>query len=154
MATTGAWFGNALKQAFLGNVNWTASSPTNVKVALYTGSTPTDIQDGWTHRSDIATISEVSNGNGYTTRGKALANPDISYTSAGNIVKLNADDTVWTDSTIDATIAIIYYDTGTDSTSVLLGYLIFNETKSSLNGTFTIDWSEREVLRATANDEA
>ena len=153
MAVTSAWFGKGLMEVCKGKANWIGSSPTNVKVALYSGSTPLDIQANWDYKDDITGLTEVST-EGYTARGKTLTNPNISY--ADRVVKLFSDDAslTWTTSTISATYAIIYYDTGTDSTSPLLGYINFGETKVSSSGDFTITWSANGILKLTVGAEA
>ena len=146
MAVTAAWYGLALKAACNGEWIW----GTSVKVALMTGYTPAqDTEDYW---NDIS-ASEVS-GTGYTAGGQALASPTSTYTGATNILALDAADISWAASIISATYAVLYYNTGTASTSALLGFINFGGTVASNNSTFTITWAAAGILKLTAAAEA
>jgi hypothetical protein len=94
--------------------------------------------------------NEVANGSGYTTGGVSLANKTVTYDSANNRVELDADDASWTFSASKtARYAVVYKDTGTSSTSPLIGYVDFGADQTS-SGTFTITWSATEgVLKVT-----
>ena len=61
-------------------------------------------------------------------------------------VVFDADDVAWTTSTLTARYAIIYKSTGTSSTSPLIGYIDFSSDKSSVTGTFTIQWNAEGIL--------
>lgn len=108
-----------------------------VKVALATSSyTPN--QDTHDYFNDIT--NEVT-GTGYTAGGATLASKTVTYTAGTNTQAFDAADTSWTSSTITARYAIIYVDTGTASTSPLIGYVDFGADVVSSSGTFTIQWS-------------
>lgn len=110
-----------------------------VKMSLHTSIASFDI-DNDQFFSDI--LNEVANGNGYTSGGFTLANKSVSYVSASN-------KTVW-DNTVDpnwtatgagfaANSAVCYKDTGTASTSPLIGYLDFGSTITlQANDTLTV----------------
>ena len=142
MAVTAFWFGRALLNG-LGsdvgggapNIDWLSDT---IKVSLHT-STMTPDQDTWEFEDDLT--NEVANGNGYTTGGATLANKALTYTAGTNTVMLDADDVVWTSSTITARYAVIRDTTpGTPATNPLIGYIDFGQDVSSVDGPFTITW--------------
>ncbi len=73
----------------------------------------------------------------------------IDYTGATNVVKLDAADTTWPDSTITARYAVIYCSTGVSTTSALLGYVDFGADVISTAGTFTITWHADGIFTIT-----
>lgn len=110
MAVTAYLYGNAIKAAFNKEIDWNDG---NVKVMLTTSSYTPD-QDAHDYKDDVT--NEVS-GDGYDAGGTALANPTLTYTGATNKLKLDADDASWPNSTITARRAVVYYNTGTPSTT-------------------------------------
>ena len=144
MAVTAKMFGQALLKALAKEVSYTADT---IKVMLCTSSYTPD-QDTHVYKSSVT--NEVASGGGYTTRGAALANKSIGYTAGTNVIKLDADDTVWSASTITARYAVIYVDTGVDATSVLLAYVDFGADQISSNGTFTITYDAAGIMTVTA----
>ncbi len=106
-----------------------------IKCALLTSSyTPNLDHDNF---DDIT--NEVS-GTGYTAGGATMANVASTDDDTNDRSKLDADDVTWSTSTITARYAVIYYDTGTDSTSRLIAYIDFGEDKSSVGADFTIQF--------------
>src|SRR5215207_1285547 len=87
-------------------------------------------QDAHDYKSDVT--NEVT-GTGYTAGGMALANKTVTYTSGTNVGKIDADDLVWSASTIvNARVLVIYDSTpGTDATSPLLFHSVFDAEPSS-----------------------
>jgi hypothetical protein len=138
MAVTAFWYG----QSSLGQYSATAARRIDwvsdtIKVALLTSSyTPN--QDTHVFYSDLT--NEVAAGGGYTTGGAALSTKSTSYDSGTNETRLIAGNTQWTASTITARYAAVYKDTGTGSTSPLMGYVDFGGDVSTSSGTFEIDW--------------
>jgi len=82
---------------------------------------------------------EVS-GTGYTQGGNACANPAV--TVAGNVITFDADDpATWAQNGAgfsDARYAILYKDTGTDTTSNLIAYHDFGSDKGNVSGDLSI----------------
>lgn len=150
MAVSAKWYGKSLANVFGGETAGESVAvdflSDTIKVALTT-STYTPDQDTHEFFSDVT--NEVT-GTGYTAGGATLANKTITYTSGTNVVKLDADDTSWTSSTITARYAVVYKSTGTSSTSPLLGYVDFGQNESSSSGTFQIQWSASGILTLTA----
>lgn len=108
-----------------------------IKVALCDNSYTPDID---THDYYDDLTNELSGG-GYTAGGATLANAALTVDTTNDRVKFDADDASWTSFTAtNVRYAIIYKDTGTDSTSLLIAYVDFGENKSITNGTLTISW--------------
>ena len=139
MAVTAKMYGNALLKALNKEVNYITDT---IKVMLCTSAYTPD-QDAHIYKSSIT--GEVT-GTGYTAGGATLTNKTMTYDGATNTIKLDADDVVWASSTITARYAVIYDDTGTDSTSTLLGYIDFSEDKISSAGNFTITWDTAGIF--------
>lgn len=143
MAVTAKMYGNALLKALNKEVNYITDT---IKVMLCTNSyTPN--QDTHIYKSSIT--NEVT-GTGYTAGGATLANKTMTYDGTTNTIKLDANDITWANSTITARYAVIYDSTGTDSTSVLLGYIDFGEDKISSAGDFKITWDTAGIFAVTA----
>jgi hypothetical protein len=151
------WYGLALAHAWGGvNAGDTQyfidylSDP--IKVMLCTASyTPS--QDTHAFKSDVT--GEVT-GAGYTARGATLSSKTLGYTSATKVLKFaDAATLVWSGAVASsgspAAYAVIYKDTGTDSTSPLMGYVDFSGATAYSNstGTFTITWSSSGIFTIT-----
>jgi hypothetical protein len=143
MAVTAKMYGNALLKALNKEVNYITDT---IKVMLCTSAYTPD-QDAHIYKSSIT--GEVT-GTGYTAGGATLTNKTMTYDGATNTIKLDADDVVWASSTITARYAVIYDDTGTDSTSTLLGYIDFGEDKISSAGDFKITWDTAGIFAVVA----
>ena len=143
MTVSAKMYGNAILKALNKEVNYTADT---IKVMLCT-SVYTPDQDAHIYKSNVT--GEVT-GTGYTAGGATLANKTMTYDSATNTIKLDADDITWSTSTITARYAVIYDATGTDSTSVLLGYVDFGTDQISSAGNFTITWDPAGIFTVTA----
>lgn len=118
-----------------------------IKVALVSSAyTPNqDSHDYW----DDVSANEVT-GTGYTAGGATLAGKSVTYDSASNVVVLDANDVVWSSSTITARYAVIYDDSGaTNAQKVLIGYVDFGSDQSSTNGNFTVTWDATGIVRIT-----
>lgn len=142
MAVTAKMYGNFLLKTLNKEIDWDTDS---IKVMLCTAFTAD--QDGDIYLADVAK-TEVASGGGYTTGGKALENKTIGYTAGTNVIKLDADDVVWTSATITAAYAIIYDDTpATDKP--IIGYVDFGESLVSSSGTFTVAWNTSGITTIT-----
>jgi hypothetical protein len=118
-----------------------------IKIALCTSSYSPD-QDAHDYFDDIT--NEVANGNGYTSGGATLANCSITYTGATNILKLDADDVTWSNSTITARYAVIYNATpGTAGTNPLIAYIDFGADVSTISGSFVIQFNSDGIITFT-----
>ena len=113
-----------------------------IKVALVTSAyTP----DADTHE-DFADVTNEVSGTGYTAGGATLANAAVTADNTDDEGVFDADDVVWSDSTITARGAVVYKSTGTASTSLLICYIDFGSDQSSSSGNFTITWNSEGIL--------
>jgi hypothetical protein len=77
-----------------------------------------------THQYKSSVTNEVS-GTGYTARGNACTTPLASLDGSGNFTYDANDPAAWTQTAggfTNARRAILYFDTGVDATSTLVGY--------------------------------
>lgn len=77
-----------------------------------------------THQFKSSVTGEVT-GTGYTARGNACTTPTATVDGSGNFTFDANDPAAWVTSAggfTNARRAILYYDTGVDATSVLVGY--------------------------------
>lgn len=145
MAITAHVYGNFLKNVLTGETFDWLTHP--IKVMLCTSDYAPD-QDNHQTKADVT--GEAS-GEGYTAGGQELANKTITYDADSNATILDADDVVWSNSTITARYAVIYDDSGaTDSGKLLLGFVDFDGERSSENGDFRIVWHTDGIFRFTA----
>lgn len=137
-------YGPFLQKALNKEVDWDSDT---IKVALVSSAyTPNqDSHDYW----DDVVANEVS-GTGYTAGGQTLEGKTNTYDSANNVIVLDANDVVWSGSTITARYAVVYNDSGaTTAQKVLIGYVDFGSEQSSTNGNFTITWDATGIVRIT-----
>lgn len=144
MAVSAFMYGKALEGLFSATaarrVDWVGDT---IKVMLCTSSYTPD-QDAHTFKSDIT--NEIT-GAGYTAGGVALASKTLTYTGAANKEVLDAADPSWASATFTARYAVVYKDTGTGSTSPVLGYVDFGADQTVTGATFTIVWDVDGVLK-------
>jgi hypothetical protein len=137
-------YGQFIQQSFNKEIDWDSDT---IKVALLTNSYTPD-QDAHNYFDDVVAF-EVT-GTGYTSGGITLTNKTNTYTSATNVIVLDADDVTWSSSTITARYAVIYDATpATNATRPLVGYVDFGSDQSSSNGNFTITWDSTGIVRVT-----
>jgi hypothetical protein len=145
MAVTANWYG-------LGVSSQWGSAPVNfasdtIKVALTTSSyTPN--QDTHNFFSDVT--NELAASGGYSTGGVTLGTKNVGYDTASNEARLTAANSSWSSASFTTRNAIIYKSTGTNSTSLLMGYVQFGGDQTVSSGTFTIQWDATGVLKVTA----
>jgi len=124
VAITATPYGQSFIGLGMGRFDFTSHS---FKVLLTTASyTPNFASD--TYRSDVT--NEVS-GVGYVTGGQALAN--LSWTYDDGVAILGCDPVVCTNATFTARYAVIYRNTGTNTTSPLLSWVDFGVNVSPDN---------------------
>ena len=148
MAVTAKWFGLSLK----GQWNTTAGNRIDfltdtIKNSLHT---VTFVPDQDVHDFFNDATNEIS-GTGYTAGGVTLGSKTLTYDTATNETRLDAADSSWTTASFTARIAVVYKDTGTGSTSPLMGYVDFGGDETVASGTFTIQWDATGVMKVTAS---
>lgn len=117
-----------------------------IKIMLLTSSASPDI-DTDIYIDDLSG-DEIS-GTGYTSGGATLSNKAVTYDSATNTTKFDGDDVVWTTSTFSTRYGVIYVDTGTPSTSVVLAYIDFDSEQSTSSSDFTIQFHADGIFTIT-----
>lgn len=122
-----------------------------IKVSLHTAITSFAVDTDEVF-SDIT--DEVAGGNGYTAGGVTLGAKTVSYNSTGNVTTFdNTVDPSWTASGagFSARAAVFYKDTGTASTSPLIGYIDHGSTITLTSGdTLTINLDAAGIYTVTA----
>lgn len=135
-AVTAFWYGLAARDqwgATAGDrVDWVTDT---IKMTLHTA-TYSPNQD--TDQYFTAATNELSTAGGYTNGGATLASKTLTYDGPTNTVRLKANDVTWTASTWTARYAVIRKDTGTGSTSHLMGYVDFGASQSPSGVDFTV----------------
>lgn len=144
---TANWYG----QGLLGQYSVTAARRVDwvtdtIKVALTTSAYTPD-QDVHDFFNDVT--NEIT-GTGYSAGGVTLGSKSTSYDTTSNETRLIAANAQWTSASFTAAKAVIFKDTGTASTSPLLGYVDFGGNETVSSGTFTIQWDATGVLKITA----
>jgi hypothetical protein len=136
VAASAKWYNNAV----LGSWGSTAARRFDfvndtIKVTLHTSSyTPNQA----THTFYTDLTNELASGSGYTAGGYTMVNKTLAYDSGTHEVRLDADDPQWTSATFTFRIYVIRKDTGTGSTSPLLGYGDMGADQSISGGTYTL----------------
>jgi hypothetical protein len=147
VAITAKWFGNSVTGQYSATaarrVDWVSDT---IKVALTTA-TYVPNQDTHVFFSDVT--NEIT-GTGYTAGGVALGTKSVTYDTATNETRLIAANSQWTTATFTTAIAVVYKDTGTGTTSPLLGWVDFGGNETVTTGTFTIQWDATGVLKIAA----
>lgn len=144
MAVQAKLFGKSMEHFVRGEIAYTTDT---VKVMLMTSAYVFN-QDTQNHRGDIV-VNEVAAGAGYTTRGATLVTKSVTYDGTLNRTRLFADNTFWTPATgesLTARYAVIYKDTGTDTTSWLMGYVDFGVGVTVTGSPLTLSWDATNGL--------
>lgn len=144
-AVTALWYGNAFISAF----NKLMDIDSDTIKCMLTTSTYTPDQDAHDFKNDVT--NEVS-GTGYTATGTTLTTPVQAYTGATNVWNFDADDALWTTSTITARIAVVYDSTpGTDATRPLISYVDFGGDQTTNAADFKIVWAAGGIVKVTVS---
>lgn len=91
--------------------------------------------------SDIQSYEVV--GSGFLSGGNPLSNTTIIELPGTDSFALDADDVIWSNSTITAKTIAIYEESSLD----LLCSFVMDEEKSSENGDFIIQWSDSGIVK-------
>lgn len=102
-------------------------------------------QDAWDHRSDVG--NEIT-GSGYTAGGIAQAFTLNALGTAGQTITYTNITNGWTSSTFAALGAIIYLNSGSSATDILLHFIDFNGAISCTAGNFSITYSSTFSIAA------
>lgn len=120
------------------SLNFETPGGNGIKAALVTGTYTVD-QNLHDFFNDIT--NEVS-GTGYTAGGNVMANGAVTLDGSGNVTVDLDDPATWSQNGAgfsNARRVIVYHDTGTASTSRLIGYSDdFGADKGNVDGDFTV----------------
>ena len=121
-------FNNAAEQ-MLSTYFGLGSAPSGtLKVALMNGYTFDETHAFW---SDVS-ASEAS-GTGYTSGGQAVDNVSVTQDDANNGAYLDFDNETFSTISVTTNGWVLYFDTGTPSTSQLVDYTAFTEGSQTIN---------------------
>jgi len=121
-------------------VGWETAN--TIKAMLVTSSYTPDI-DNHANKSDVT--NEVS-GNGYTAGGNEITNRAMVQDNANDLAKSTADNVIFSDVSITTRGAVIYKDTGDDTTSSLIAYLGFGADQTITESDFELQWNEDGIF--------
>jgi len=134
MTVTTKWYGLASKHLAEGSIDWVND---DVMLMLTTSTYAVD-QDADEYVDDVT--NEVS-ASGYTPGGAEITNRSLNYNSATNTLSYDGYNVIFTiTGTMTFRYGVIYSDTGTTSTSPLIGYIDFGEDVSVTDDTLTINF--------------
>lgn len=114
-----------------------------IKVAL---ATSTYTPSASTHDFFNDITNEVT-GTGYTAGGATVGS--IAVTESSGTATVDGADVTWSQDGsgfTDARYAILYKDTGTATTSPLVGYIDLTTDRNNVDGDFTIEWSASGIF--------
>lgn len=116
-----------------------------IKVSLHTSSYSPDI-DADNFFNDLT--DELDESGNYTAGGEALASKTVIADDANNRAVFDAADLSWAALTSSGAFryGVMYKDTGTPSTSPLIGYINFGVNQNPAGVNFTIQWHADGIL--------
>ena len=138
MAITQAMCTSFKKEILEAVHNFKNSGGNTFKIALYTSSASLGAS------TTAYTTSNAVTGTNYTAKGNTLTNVDPS--TSGTTALTDFADTTWSSSTITARGAMIFNESATGDTSVLV--LDFGADKTSTAGDFTIAFPAADASNA------
>ena len=144
MAQVGKFYSKFFEKALSKEIGWVSDT---IRCALCTGDyIPNQATD--VYFSDITNEAEASGG--YIAGGFELSNRVIEYDSSMGSTRLKADSISLQDVTIpNVRHIVIYKDSGTPSTSPLIGFIDLGVVRGVTNGVFEINWNEDGVFTNT-----
>ena len=129
------WYGVPVKNVYDGTetLDWNTDT---IKVSLHT-STYTPDRDADDYFNDAT--NELPTANGYTSGGVTITTPTVTFDSATDEIRLDADDVSWASSSITARTAVWKkVKGGASSADPLIGYLPFGADVTTSSGTLSI----------------
>jgi hypothetical protein len=150
MAVEGKWYGQAFANLVSGVANSSWDWDTDTIKVILADDTVAPAQDTWDFYNDVS--NELATAGGYTQGGQALDNKTVTYDSASNETRLDADDESFTGLTLTTRYGHVYKDgAGASSTDPLIGYLDFNGNQTLSSSTLTLQWAATGIFKATAS---
>lgn len=143
----------ALPTSFKGELltathDFTASTGSTFKIALFKGTVTGTYGAATTNYSDMTGNSDETSGTGYTAGGNTLTNSGVS--TGGTTGYTSFSNTTWSASTISSSGALIY---NSSASNKAVAVLAFGSIISSTAGDFTINFpsndSSNAIIRLT-----
>lgn len=113
-----------------------------IKLMLLTSSHTPDI-DAEEFIDDVS-ANEVGDSGTYSAGGGTLGSPSVTVDDTNDRAYFDANDVSFTSATITARYAYLYKDTGTPSTSPIIGYYDYGSDATSTASTFTHSFTAPE----------
>ena len=125
MAVTATLYPKVMEHFAQGRI---AYSAVQVKVALVKGTyTPSESHQWWSDVSAHQSADSPASGDpaiGYTSLGKTLTSKTTTYNAGTRTTSLDAADVAWLNLNLpDVKYAVVFVNTGTNSSSPLIGYV-------------------------------
>ena len=117
----------------------------SIKLMLVTDAYVPDVD---THTVFADVTNEIT-GTGYTAGGEELQTPTVTQDDLGNQGVFDAEDVVWSGSSLTAKGAVLYDDTIAVPEKPLIAYIDFGANKTSLAGDFKVQWNSGGILTNT-----
>lgn len=141
MAIVNYWYGLAKKHLGQGEIDWINGTV----MLMLTTDTYVPYQDTDEYKDDV--IGEVS-ATGYTPGGAEITNRSLTYTAATNTLSYDGYNVIFTiTGSLTFRYAVIYLDTGTESTSPLIGYIDFGEDITHTDGSLTLNFDADGIYK-------
>ena len=153
MTVKNTLFSSAIEEIAKQNINWATDA--NIKCALlHVDNNEGDPWDQtrtlWADVSDWE-VTEVAS-TGYTAGGQSMPAESNSIFLNGRVTEFKSThNPIWTDSTIDATHAVVYVD---GETKYLLAMVDFGGEESSSSGAFEVTWTGEVVFQITVAEKS
>jgi hypothetical protein len=142
------WFDLGVKHLLKGDLNFTTGQTDLYVMLMGSGYTFTKATQEFLSTTGVRT-NEIT-GDGYTEDGEmitiASSQPER-VQDTDWFIRVDGADVSWTTASFTAYGALLYKNTGTDSTSILIAYQDFGGAKTVTNGTFTLQWDADGILR-------
>lgn len=142
------WFDLGVKHLLKGDLNFTTGQ-TDLYVMLMNGSFSfTKATQEFLNSTGVR--SNEMSGTGYDADGTVItiaASQPERVQDTDWFIRVDGNNVSWTTASFTAYGALLYKHTGTDSTSILIAYQDFGGGKTVTNGTFTLQWDDKGILR-------
>lgn len=143
MATAALY--NAFRKAMIDAALLGGSISGTLKLALLADTYTPDV-DADDFFDDV--VADEVSGTGYSAGGATIGGATSGQDNTNDRGYFDANDVSWAGSTITARYAVLYFDTGTDSTSRLVCYVDFGSNQSTSGTTFAVNWDNTsQILR-------
>lgn len=96
--------------------------------------------------SNFSDITNESSGTGYTAGGSTIANITVTKDNANDRAVIDGDDVAFTGLSVNYRYVVFYKDTGTASTSTLIGYSDNGSSVSLSGDDLTVEFNATGII--------